>query len=99
MNNPRLAIRYAKGLIDLAKEKDQLSEVNNDMKFLQRICKSNRDFIALLKSTIIHQDKKNKIIESIIASKVSTLTSLFIKLLGVKKRESNLPEIIDSYVQ
>jgi F-type H+-transporting ATPase subunit delta len=99
MNNPRLAIRYAKGLIDLAKEKDQLSEVNNDMKFLQRICKSNRDFIALLKSPIIPQDKKNKIIESIIAGKVSTLTSLFIKLLGVKKRESNLPEIIDSYVQ
>ena len=30
---------------------------------------------------------------------MSTLTSLFIKLLGVKKRESNLPEIIDSYVQ
>ena len=98
MNNPRLAIRYAKSLIDLAKEKDQLSEVNNDMKFLQGICKSNPDFIALLKSPIIPEDKKNKIIESIIAGKVSTLTSLFIKLLGKKKRESNLPEIIDSYI-
>ena len=39
MNNPRLAIRYAKSLIDLAKEKDQLSEVYEDMKFLQSICK------------------------------------------------------------
>jgi len=99
MNNPRLAIRYAKSLIDLAKEKDQLGEVFNDMKFLQGICKSNRDFVALLKSPIIQEDKKNKIIESIIAAKVSTLTSLFIKLLGSKNRAANLPEIIDSYIQ
>ena len=99
MNNPRLAIRYAKSLIDLAKEKDQLSEVNNDMKFLQTICKSNPDFIALLKSPIIPEDKKNKIIESIIAARVSTLTSLFIKLLGSKNRHANLPEIADSYIQ
>lgn len=98
MNNPRLAIRYAKSLIDLAKEKDQLSEVFNDMKFLQGICKSNRDFVALLKSPIIQEDKKNRIIESIITSRVSTLSSLFIKLLGSKNRQSNLPEIVDSYI-
>jgi len=98
MNNPRLAIRYAKSLIDLAKEKDQLGEVFNDMKFLQGICKSNRDFVALLKSPIIQEDKKNKIIESIITGRVSTMTSLFIKLLGSKNRQSNLPEIVDSYI-
>jgi len=98
MNNPRLAIRYAKSLIDLAKEKDQLDEVFNDMKFLQGICKSNRDFVALLKSPIIQEDKKNKIIESIITGRVSTMTSLFIKLLGSKNRQSNLPEIVDSYI-
>ncbi|MEP6597150.1 MAG: ATP synthase F1 subunit delta [Ginsengibacter sp.] len=99
MNNPRLAIRYAKSLIDLAKEKDQLTEVYNDMKFLQGICKSNPDFIALLKSPIIPQDKKNKIIGAIITGRVSVLTSLFIKLLGTKSRESNLPEITDSYIE
>jgi len=98
MNNPRLAIRYGKSLIDLAKEKDQLNEVYNDMKLLQSICKSNRDFVTLLKSPIIPEDKKNKIIESIISGKVSAITSLFIKLLGSKNRQSNLPEIIDSYI-
>ena len=98
MNNPRLAERYAKSLIDLAKEKDQLNEVYNDIKFLQRICKSNRDFVALLKSPIIPEDKKNKIITSIVSGRVSDLTALFIKLLASKNRESNLPEIISSYI-
>jgi F-type H+-transporting ATPase subunit delta len=99
MSNPRLAVRYAKSLIDLAQEKNQLDEVFNDMKFLQRICKSSREFIGLLKSPIIQEDKKNKIIGSIITGKVSTTTSLFVKLLATKKRESNLPEIIDSFIE
>ena len=98
MNNPRLAERYAKSLIDLAKEKDQLDEVYDDIKFLQRICKSNRDFVALLKSPIIPEDKKNKIITSIVTGRISDLTALFIKLLASKNRESNLPEIISSYI-
>jgi F-type H+-transporting ATPase subunit delta len=99
MSNPRLAIRYAKSLIDLTQEKGQLDQVYNDIKLLQSICKSNRDFLSLLRSPIIPKDKKNKIIESIIAGKVSQLTSLFIKLLGSKNRENNLPEIIGSYIE
>jgi F-type H+-transporting ATPase subunit delta len=69
------------------------------MKFLQNISKSNPDFVALLKSPVIQEDKKNKIIESIIAGRVSNLTGLFIKLLGVKTRESNLPEIVTSFIE
>ena len=99
MNNPRLAIRYAKSLIDLALEKDRLDEVYADMKFLQKIIKSNPDFVALLKSPVIQEDKKNKIIESVIASRVSNLTALFIKLLGAKTRESNLPEIVIAFIE
>lgn len=98
MSNPRLAIRYAKSLIDLALEKGQLEEVFADIKFLQKIIKSNPDFVALLKSPVIQEDKKNKIIGSVIAGRVSNLTALFIKLLGVKTRESNLPEIVTSFI-
>ncbi len=44
MTNPRLAIRYAKSLLDLAKEKGKLEEVFNDMKLLDSICKTSREF-------------------------------------------------------
>ncbi len=98
MNNPRLAIRYAKSLIDLAAERDLLNEVYKDMKFLQSTCKSNPDFVALLNSPIIDEHKKNGIIESVIAGRVIALTASFIKLLAAKSRESNLPEIICAYI-
>ena len=98
MNNPRLAIRYAKSVIDLATEKGVLEEVFNDMKFLQSICISNKDFVAVLRSPIIKEDKKNHIIEAITSGRINQLTALFIKLLGSKGRESNLPEIISSFI-
>ena len=98
MNNPRLAIRYAKSLLDLANEKKVLEEVFNDMKFLQKVCNTNKDFVAVLKSPIIKEDKKNHIIEAITSGRINPLSSLFIKLLGAKGRESNLPEIISSFI-
>ena len=98
MTNPRLAIRYAKSLLDLAKEHGKLEEVNNDIKLLESICISNSDFVTVLKSPIIKQDKKNSIIESVTQNRVSLLTTSFIKLLGSKSREANLPEIITAFI-
>ena len=99
MQNPRLAIRYAKSLLDLAREKGQLEEAFNDMKLLDNICKTSREFTNILKSPIIKEDKKNQIIESVTSGRISTLTASFIKLLGNKSRESNLPEIISSFIE
>ena len=98
MQNPRLAIRYAKSLLDLAQEQGKLEEVFNDIKLLDNICKNSREFTNVLKSPIIKEDKKNKIIESVTEGKISLLTSSFIKLLGSKGRESNLVEIISAFI-
>jgi F-type H+-transporting ATPase subunit delta len=98
MHNPRLAGRYAKSIIDLAVEKNQLDAVYADMKLILGICKSNPDFVAVLRSPIIKADKKGKIIASITTERVSGLTTAFITLLVNKGRETNLPEIADAYV-
>jgi F-type H+-transporting ATPase subunit delta len=99
MQNPRLAIRYAKSLIDLAQEQNKLELVYADMKLLDDICKSNREFANVLKSPIIKEDKKNKVIELVTAGRIDSLTASFIKLLGSKGRESNLVEIIAAFIQ
>src|SRR5665213_1626828 len=99
MNNPRLAERYAKSLIDLAKEQNKLEEVYDDIKLLDNIIKTNRDFVSVLKSPIIKEDKKDKIIEAVTNGRINILTSSFIKLLAGKGREANLPEIISSYIE
>ena len=98
MNNPRLATRYAKSLIDLAVEQNQLTAICDDMKLIVKICKSNPDFVAVLRSPIIKPEKKGKIIESVTKQQVSTISSAFIELLVRKGRESNLPEIAGAFV-
>ena len=98
MNNPRLAGRYAKSLLDLATEQNQVDIVYADMKWLHSICKSNPDFVMVLKSPIIKPLVKAKIIGSITDGRVNKLTTAFIELLVKKAREINLPEIAMAYI-
>lgn len=93
MQNPRLASRYAKSLIDLAVEKDQLAAVHSDMLLLKAITRSNADVVALLRSPVIKADKKVKILGAILDGKISAITTAFIRLLSIKGRESVLAEI------
>ena len=99
MTNPRLATRYAKSLLDLAIEQNQLDAVFADMRLLAGITKSNPDFVNMLRSPVIQSDKKDKIIEAVVGSHLSKLTMLFIRLLTAKTRESNLPEIVTAFTE
>lgn len=98
MPNPRLAGRYAKSLIDLSLEKNQLEEVYKDMQFLQSICKGNRDFVNLLRSPVIKPDTKAKILLALTDGRISIITASFNQLLLNKNRETFLPEIIDAFI-
>lgn len=99
MPNPRLAARYAKSLIDLAIERNELDNVYNDILFLQSICKGSKDFVAILKSPVISADRKQKILQAITGGRITTLTSSFNALLVNKGREAFLAEIVDAFVQ
>lgn len=99
MNNPRLAGRYAKSLLDLAVEQNQLDAVYADVKLLRTIAKDNPDFVSVLKSPVINNDKKQQIIDTILHGRICNLTALFIQLLVRKTRESNLPEIVKAFVE
>lgn len=98
MPNPRLAGRYAKSLIDLAIEKNQLDVVYKDVLFLRDILKASRELAVLLKSPIVKSDKKGKILEAITNGRISTITTTFNKLLMAKGREFYLPEIITAFI-
>ena len=69
------------------------------MQWLQSVCKSNRDFINMLRSPIIKSDTKGKIVKSVAGNNIGSLTDTFIHLLISKGRESELPEIATSFIQ
>ena len=94
MQNPRLATRYAKSLLDLAVERNSVEDTLKDMQLLHSICVQSNDFVIMLRSPVISSDKKLKVISLLLEGrKVSELTNVFVKLLVSKGRELNLPEI------
>jgi len=99
MPNPRLASRYAKSLLDLSIEKGTIDTVYADMLWLQSVCKSNRDFVNLLRSPIIKPDVKKKIVAAVTSGQVSEMTQAFYNLIITKGRESNLPEISLAFIK
>jgi F-type H+-transporting ATPase subunit delta len=98
MSNTRIATRYAKSLLDLSIERNESEKTFADMEWLQSVCKSNRDFVNVLRSPIIKSDIKGKIVESITKERVGILAGSFIRLLIQKGRESVLPEITSAFV-
>jgi F-type H+-transporting ATPase subunit delta len=99
MQNPRLATRYAKSLLDLAVERNSLEVVLKDMQALHRICAQSRDFEVMLRSPVIHGDKKLNVFTEVMKNYgVNELTMAFIALLVNKGREQFLPEIAAAFV-
>ena len=99
MQNPRLATRYAKSVLDLAVERNSLESMLKDMQLLHSICSQSRDFAIMLRSPVISGDKKLQVINLVLKShEVSDLTSAFISLLVNKGRERNLPEIAEAFI-
>ena len=99
MQNPRLATRYAKSLLDLAVEQDSLEATLKDMQVINDICIQNRDFAVMLKSPVISGDKKLDVVFEVLKNyQVTELTTAFINLLVTKGRELNLPEIAGAFI-
>ncbi|MFM2224645.1 MAG: hypothetical protein RJA07_847 [Bacteroidota bacterium] len=93
MGNIKLASRYAKSLIDLAKEKNQLDMVFNDALCFNEVAK-NHDFVLLLRSPVVGADKKIAIFKAIFDGKIADLTFSFFKIVIEKGRESFLKDIM-----
>lgn len=99
MQNPRLASRYAKSILDLAVEKNSLEAVLKDMQTLHAICAASSEFRLMLESPVIKGDKKLSILLEVLKSQeLNVLTKGFITLLVSKGREYFLPEIASAFV-
>ncbi|MCB0792532.1 MAG: ATP synthase F1 subunit delta [Flavobacteriales bacterium] len=92
-----VAYRYARSLLDLSVEKDQLEAVQEDMALVARTCAESRELQLLLKSPVVKADKKEKILNEVFAGRVGRVTSLFMGILVRKGRESLLPEVAAAF--
>ena len=95
----RLGTRYAKSILELAKERNELDKVVKDFQFIDRICTQNPDFTNMLKSPLINPDKKETIIKAILGKGNPTeLTTKFVEIIIRKRREMYLYDIADRFL-
>lgn len=93
----RIASRYAKSLLDLAKDQNVMAEVVSDIEGFSKMVE-NRDFYLLLKSPIIKVGKKAEILNLLLEGKVNKLTKAFLDITLRKGREGYLPEIANEFL-
>ena len=98
MSVQRIAGRYAKSLLDLAIERNEVDAVLQDMQYIKGALKS-RDLYLMIKSPIISADKKQSIFRKIFEGKIQQMTSYFFGIMTRKGRENHLPEIVDSFIE
>jgi F-type H+-transporting ATPase subunit delta len=99
MQNPRLAARYAKSLIDLAVERKELDKVYADVQYIQGVGKASPQFLSLMRSPVIKGDKKQAILDALTKGKIGPIMEGFNRLLVNKGREDAMSEILNAFIE
>lgn len=89
--------RYAKSLLDLAAERNELEKLRQDADYLVSLVVGSRDFRNMLKSPVISPDRKEKVLRAILEESLAELTMQFIIILVRKGRENQLEETFRAF--
>lgn len=98
MRDIKVASRYAKSLLKIGIDENVLEELHNDMLLVNDVCNNNHELMLLLKSPIVRTDKKTNILNEIFGKKISQISTSFISIILIKKRERLLPDIADAFI-
>ena len=97
MSVQRIAARYAKALIDLARERDVLDPVMEDISAFSEMCSQSRDLQLLLESPIVDSSKKKNVFKRLFEGKVNEVTYAFFGIILRKRREEYLQQIAHEF--
>ncbi len=94
----RVAYRFAKALLQLAIERDELDVVLKDIQLVYSTCDENRDFRMMLESPVIKVDKKRKIFHIVFEERLSEISIKFFDIIFRRSREELIMDIAQSFI-
>ena len=97
MNISPVAYRYARSLMQLAREKGEVEAVREDMLLVAATCAGSNDLRIMLKSPVIKADTKNKVLGRVFGGQIGHMTERFIAILVRKGREGMVAEIAEGF--
>ena len=94
MATARVAGRYAKALLSLAQERNELDVVSEDLNTLEALFEGSRDLVVLLQSPIVKGDKKQAVLDAVLKGHVGELTTSYLNILVQKGREGLVVDMV-----
>ena len=94
----KVSRRYAKSLLGLAEESNLAKEVYKDMQMVASVCDNSRELSLLMANPIIHNYKKEAVLNQIFGSRVNKVTLEFMMLMIRKGRVGLIDDIAREYV-
>ena len=97
MKGARPALRYAKAILNLAKDSNSETLVNYNMKLIVETIAESSDLDTMLKSPIIKAADKRKVLTALFGDKVNNVVKGLFNLLEENKRMIMLEAIAKQY--
>jgi F-type H+-transporting ATPase subunit delta len=93
----RIAYRYAKSLLDLCIERNEVDAVAQNMSDLHATIRQSRELELMLTSPVIKGDAKWKVMTALFEKSMGNTTMKFVHLMIEKGRESFLKDVAYSF--
>jgi len=94
----KAALRYAKAILSLAKEKGAEKKVNEDMQLIADTIANSNELQVMLKSPVTKLADKKKVLEALFANKVHKITLHLFNVLTENKRLDILEDVAKQYM-
>ena len=88
---------YARSLLELALEQQQLDAVSQEMHDLGELARQDRDFRRLITNPILGRQQRQDMIQRLFEGRLSDLTYRFLQVLNRKDRLAALPEVATAF--
>lgn len=86
----RVSARYARAVLGLAEQQQQLQQVYQDLQLFYKTLKAHKQLKAVLENPVIKGGAKKQILQKLFTGKVSELTILFFNIMINKGRAALL---------
>ena len=97
MKDTRAALRYAKAILNLAKDSKEESKVNEDMLLVAKTIAENKGLNVMLNSPVIKVQDKRNVLNAVFEGKVTNITLGLFHLLEDNKRMELLEAVAFKY--
>ena len=98
MNSYRINTNYAKALLMLATDRQDVDRVADDMRLVAKVTAENRELAALFANPVLPSDKKADVVRELFSAHVSDTSMAFLVFLVRKNRSVNMRGVSEAYI-